>query len=49
MADLNKKPKRRKKAKKTATADPQRLTDESGRLKFMKTSKYLKTITQGES
>lgn len=49
MADLNKKPKRQKKTKKTAAADPHRLTDDTGKLKFMKTSKYLETITQGES
>ncbi len=47
MANLKKKPKRRKKAK--AVPDTDRVTDDTGRLKLMKTSKYLKTITQGEN
>jgi hypothetical protein len=31
-----------------ADIDSQRLTDDNGKLKFLKTSKYLQTLTQGE-
>jgi hypothetical protein len=30
-------------------SEADRLTDKHGRLKFMKTSKYLQTLTQGET
>ena len=60
MADLNKQEKPRKKrtySRKVKSAktsvninelDSQRLTDDNGRLKFIKQSKYLETLTQGE-
>jgi hypothetical protein len=57
MADLNKKNTKRKKTyrRKVKPApitiddiDSGRLTDDNGRLKFIKQSKYLETLTQGE-
>jgi hypothetical protein len=58
MADLNKQGTERKKRvyrRKIKSAsiditdkDSERLTDDNGRLKFIKQSKYLKTLTQGE-
>ena len=57
MADLNKqeaksKRKYRRKVKsasvKPNNIDSGRLTDDNGRLKFIKQSKYLETLTQGE-
>ena len=60
MADLNKQENPRKKrtysrkvksaktSVKISELDSQRLTDHNGRLKFIKQSKYLETLTQGE-
>jgi hypothetical protein len=58
MADLNKQENKRKKrvyrrkiksvSINNADKDSERLTDSDGRLKFIKQSKYLKTLTQGE-
>lgn len=57
MADLNKTNTKRKKTyrRKVKPApitiddiDSGRLTDDNGRLKFIKQSKYLETLTQGE-
>jgi len=57
MADLNKQETKRKKTYRRknkpvsvdlADIDSQRLTDDNGRLKFIKRSKYLDTLTQGE-
>ena len=57
MADLNKTNTKRKKTYRRkvksasvdiADIDSQRLTDDNGRLKFIKQSKYLEALTQGE-
>jgi len=58
MADLNKQENKRNKrtyrrkskpvSVDLADIDSQRLTDDNGRLKFIKRSKYLDTLTQGE-
>ena len=53
MADLNKQENKRTYRRKTKVlpinnVDNERLTDSDGRLKFIKQSKYLKTLTQGE-
>ena len=57
MADLNKTNTKRKKTYRRKVKpvpitiddiDSGRLTDDNGRLKFIKQSKYLETLTQGE-
>jgi hypothetical protein len=55
MADLNKQRTKRTYRRKIKSAsiditdkDSERLTDDNGRLKFIKQSKYLETLTQGE-
>lgn len=48
---MARKPRKKPVKKKVAVKqvdDPNRLTDKYGRLKFLKTSDYIKTVTQGE-